>query len=433
MPDQADVVIVCALKKERDAVIRCLKETKPHTKGLWTYDLANVRTSAAQVVTVVVQTLPGMGSVQAGIATTQAIIDWKPYHVILVGIAGGRQGSDRELGDLVIAEQIVGYELGKIRDGVTQRRYQVLRPAFDLMQATYAVDDGNWVSRITVPRPESPDQRPKVHKGVVASGEKVVADSHLMAELGVSWTQLVAIEMEAYGTALATYQAANPPGMIMVKGICDWADASKHDGWQEYAADAAAAFTVELLTTSKIYRGSRPALVQCSPVHPDAEAIRYFRSCFHRPAFQIPFHLEFSKDDFSSAIGDTITALHTGALVDRVSRVVLRQGPSVSNLRDPHCIHEMEKVSSTLRRIQDEFQRAIQSGRFRYFQYQGAYHRPEGSQADVHAFDILRIQLLECFNEICRRVGIPPVTIVLARQKEDLVEDLYPRSEPRPI
>jgi hypothetical protein len=35
--------------------------------------------------------------------------------------------------------------------------------------------------------------------------------------------------------------------MLMAKAICDWADASKHDGWQAYAAAVSAAFLIGLL------------------------------------------------------------------------------------------------------------------------------------------------------------------------------------------
>ncbi|NOR25846.1 MAG: hypothetical protein GQ542_15950 [Desulforhopalus sp.] len=35
--------------------------------------------------------------------------------------------------------------------------------------------------------------------------------------------------------------------MLLVKSICDWADSSKNDDWQEYAADVAAAYTIAIV------------------------------------------------------------------------------------------------------------------------------------------------------------------------------------------
>jgi hypothetical protein len=94
----------------------------------------------------------------------------------------------------------------------------------------------------------------------VLSGEKIVADAEWMKQLSgeldsatpESATRIAAIEMEAYGTALASYRAPTAPGMFMAKAFCDWADASKNDAWQEYAADVSASFLVALLRSKPV-------------------------------------------------------------------------------------------------------------------------------------------------------------------------------------
>lgn len=147
--------------------------------------------------------------------------------------------------------RIVGYELGKVKDDGLERRFQVLRPAHALLEAARNLSPEKWMHSIKVDRPDGSSNRiiPKVHFGVVASGEKVVADTSLVSELQSHWSKLIAVEMEAYGTALAAYQAETVPGMLIIKSLCDWADPSKNDEWQEYAADAAATFTIALLKT----------------------------------------------------------------------------------------------------------------------------------------------------------------------------------------
>ena len=413
---QADILIICALPKERDAVLRYTGPTESIAIGKRKYELAKIADGEGEQLTIVVQTLPGMGSVQAGIATTQAILDWEPYYIVLSGIAGGHKASDRQLGDLVIAQQIVGYELGKLHAGVMQRRFQVLRPAFDLMQAAYRTETTDWSRRMQVSRPEPPsDQSPKVHYGVVASGEKVVADSQLMAELASSWSRLVAIEMEAYGTVLAANQASNPPGVLMVKSLCDWADESKNDNWQEYAADAAASFTISLLGTVKVHRLNRPCPAQnCTTkaaAHPDATAISCFRACFQRLAFEAPSESAFSVDDFDQAIQDTITALTSGALIDRATCCVQRQGPAISDLSTDQNIAGMGNIVRNLQNLRNEYRMATQSG-------------------DLDTVKYKRIQILDDFNAIAERVGVPPLTLVLAQHPSFTVDYLYPRSEP---
>jgi nucleoside phosphorylase len=413
---QTDIIIVCALPKERDAVLRYIGPTESIAIGQRKYKLANIAGGEGEQLKVVVRTLPGMGSVQAGIATTQAILDWEPYYIILSGIAGGHKASDRRLGDLVIAQQIVGYELGKLQAGIMRRRFQVLRPAFDLMQAAYRTETTDWSRRIQVPRPEPPSgQPPRVHYGVVASGEKVVADSHLMAELASSWSRLVAIEMEAYGTALAANQASNPPGVLMVKSLCDWADESKNDHWQEYAADAAASFTISLLGAVKVHRFNRPCPAENSTIeaaaHCDATAISCFRACFQRLAFEVPAENGSSVDDFDQAIQDTITALTTGALIDRVTCCVPRQGPAISDLSSNQNVTDMGNIVRNLQNLRNEYRMATQSG-------------------DLDTFMYKRIQILDSFNAIAQRAGLPPLTLILAQDPSFTVDYVYPRSEP---
>ena len=58
------------------------------------------------------------------------------------------------------------------------------------------------------------------------------------------WNRAVGIEMEAAGVCAALYQMPDAPSFVMIKGICDFADAKKDDKWQAYAADAASAVDV---------------------------------------------------------------------------------------------------------------------------------------------------------------------------------------------
>jgi hypothetical protein len=221
--------------------------------------------------------------------------------------------------------------------------------------------------------------------------------------------------MEAYGTALAANQASNPPGVLMVKSLCDWADESKNDNWQEYAADAAASFTISLLGTVKVHRLNLPCPAQnCTTkaaAHPDATAISCFRACLQRLAFEVPSEGECSVDDFDQAIQDTITALNTGALIDRVTCCVLPQGAAISDLSGDQNIAGMGNIVQNLQNLRNDYRMATQSG-------------------DPDTVKYKRIQILDDFNAIAQRVGVPPLTLVLAQHPSFTVDYVYPRSEP---
>ncbi len=252
--NSVDVVIITALQKEQQAVIKHLdKVEKVEIKNRVFYRAEVLHENGQGSYSVVLLSLPGMGNVQASIAATQAITIWNPSQIILTGISGGiKADANQYLGDIVVGEQIVDYELGKIKETGMEHRYEVMRSSFPLINAARNLQPEKWVLSSKVPRPDGTTGRviPKVHFGVVASGQKIVANSAFLEEIRAHWSKIAAIEMEGFGIALAAFQAETAPKMFMVKGICDWADNTKNDEWQDYAADIAAAFVISLLKTA---------------------------------------------------------------------------------------------------------------------------------------------------------------------------------------
>ncbi|KAL3487999.1 purine and uridine phosphorylase [Aspergillus germanicus] len=84
-------------------------------------------------------------------------------------------------------------------------------------------------------------KHPKIHYGLIASGDRVMRSaakrSALIREVG----DILCFEMEAAGLL------AELP-CIVIRGIADYADSHKNDKWQHYAAAAAAACAKELLS-----------------------------------------------------------------------------------------------------------------------------------------------------------------------------------------
>lgn len=228
----ADVVIVTALEEEHAAIVAALG-CETH-RGV--IEIAGLR--------IAVESLHGMGNVGAAAAATTLMLAWRADYLILVGITGGFESADVRPGDVVIPDQVVGYESSKTTTEGTLRRPEVYRPDFALLTAARAVDPADWSAAILTPPPE-PGQAPRIRFGTVLSGEKVVADAVTAADLRKSWPKAVAIEMESFGSALAMYR--NGGRFLMVKGVSDLADADKNDRWRAYAAEVAARFTHAVL------------------------------------------------------------------------------------------------------------------------------------------------------------------------------------------
>jgi nucleoside phosphorylase len=77
-----------------------------------------------------------------------------------------------------------------------------------------------------------------VHRGTIAAGEKVIKDGRLRDELAKAHGALC-FEMEAAGVM-------NDFPCLVIRGISDYADSHKNDGWHGYASASAAAYARQL-------------------------------------------------------------------------------------------------------------------------------------------------------------------------------------------
>jgi nucleoside phosphorylase len=183
-------------------------------------------------------------------AARDVIADLRPKKIILVGIAAGLN-SEVQLGDVVVSEQIVDYELGKATYSGVTPRWSVYRTDPILLDRVRNFRSFDWLQAISIARPDGTESSAsRVCEGVVLSGNKVIADEKTAGALSSVWKRAAAIEMEGAGIAAAVYQAESPPAFLLIKGISDKADSKKDDTWQAYAADAAAAFTMEFIKSS---------------------------------------------------------------------------------------------------------------------------------------------------------------------------------------
>jgi hypothetical protein len=118
----------------------------------------------------------------------------------------------------------------------------------------------DWKSEIQVARPDAGAERvlPEVKFGPVACGEEVIADVEALARIERQCPKMVAVAMEGAGVAKAVLSTGTPPRYLEIRGVSDYAGPEKNDGWHEYAANAAAAFTVGFLRSRPLAPGSPP-------------------------------------------------------------------------------------------------------------------------------------------------------------------------------
>lgn len=260
-PSTADFVIITALEEEREAVLRKLpgyQRHDPSHDGIRVYysaDLPVILPSGAQgSYRVIVLSLLSMGRVQAATATSDAIRQWHPRYVLLVGIAGGVAKAGVKIGDILISDQIADYELQRLTPDGPEVRWQVHQVDPRFTGAVQNFKTAGWQDLITVERPD--DRSPKCHIGTILTGDKVIAVDDVLAKYASMWPKLIGVEMEAGGAVVAAFQTVNAPGFFMVRGVSDLANAKKSTarvkGWRPYACDVAAAYTIALLKSGPV-------------------------------------------------------------------------------------------------------------------------------------------------------------------------------------
>jgi len=250
-----DFAIVTALKVERDAVLRHLGRAEPHYQAgdADTYYYSELPLSTpGQIYRVVLTMLLEPGNVKASSTTARLVERWQPNFVLMVGIAGGVPGKVN-LGDVVVASFTHYYEAGKVTPTGDEQRPIQIRTDQRLYGRALDYERSEWQATIGIPPPPTApaSHKPNAHFGGIASGEKVIANQDALRQL-LQQARLLAVAMEGFGVAQAAAEVHPAPGFLEIRGISDFADKQKNDDWHEYAADAAAAFTVGLLRTGPV-------------------------------------------------------------------------------------------------------------------------------------------------------------------------------------
>ncbi|KAI1272701.1 nucleoside phosphorylase domain-containing protein [Xylaria sp. FL0933] len=217
---------------------------------------------------------------------------------LMVGIAGGAGSADDidvRLGDIVVSDEVIQYDLGKAHHQghfetteIPLRPSQRLRMAVGKLKALHLEEESEiptFIRQVAEKRPKMKtfasreslqdllfedtyehsgpndscdecnpsnlvkrtareDDSPKIYYGTIASGNSLVKSPERRNELTRRFKALC-FEMEGAGF-IESLQC------LVIRSICDYADSHKNKQWQPYAAAAAAAYAKELILVMPI-------------------------------------------------------------------------------------------------------------------------------------------------------------------------------------
>ena len=282
------VAIICALPKELFAV-RCLfDEIYPDPE----FDKKDSNSYAFGRIfscKLVAACLPGIyGTNPAAQVITDLKRSFPLEFCLLVGIAGGIPSSknDIRLGDVVVSRPsgnhsgLIKYDFEKVMQGGTSyplgslnhppqtllsairilesdplcreplalyiKKIGCIQPAYqhpgadlDVLYASNHIHVESCLDCSFPKRNPRDSTQPRIHYGLIASGDKLIKDAKVRDDIGSKYNALC-FEMEGAGIA-------NVLPSLVIRGISDYSDSQKNDAWQEYACATAAAFAKLIL------------------------------------------------------------------------------------------------------------------------------------------------------------------------------------------
>jgi WD40 repeat protein/nucleoside phosphorylase len=239
---KADILLVTVTEVEALAVLAIFageigQEPQRHPIGDNTYyDLGMLD----GVRIVMVQSGMGIGGPCGTLLIVEeAIRALTPSASIMVGIAFGFDDHRQHIGDILVSQQLLGYELQKIATSHVGEIENI--PRRNRPEASMRLLDRfrsgvlDW-------------HGPTVEMGLICSGDKLIDNVTFRDQLLKFAPEAIGGEMEGIGL----YSAAQRKKVdwIVVKAICDWADGNKKEDketLQRLAAENAARFTLHVI------------------------------------------------------------------------------------------------------------------------------------------------------------------------------------------
>lgn len=262
---EVDIAIICTLKKELDAILAMNRGRQQEWEELKTennksfFYKKNLYSKNKKSLSIIAckKSDNKMGSTVSANLTTEIIHRFQPKVILLVGIAAGTRSNGRNIGDILIATEVVDYDSGKVieQDGTLRYEYdshsiKVNKEINNLFINVSNYDDS--LKRIyddaCSTYSDLPERAIKIYSGTLVCGNKVIASQEIVNGIKQRYRNFIGLEMESYGVYYsADNSSIDNPHFLCIKSVCDFADPSKNDSSQKLAAFTAAEFCYEFI------------------------------------------------------------------------------------------------------------------------------------------------------------------------------------------
>lgn len=168
-----------------------------------------------------------------------AINELNPKAILLVGIAFGINRRKQHLGDVIIAESVFNYELRREGESSSILRGRETNCS-SILSERFRTRRSDWHLHCS-------KRLINVHQGLLLSGSKLIDSKEFRNQLVNQFQNREPLGGEMEGAGAYEVADRKDAAIILVKGICDWADGHKNNRAQPFAAYAAVSLAKHVL------------------------------------------------------------------------------------------------------------------------------------------------------------------------------------------
>jgi len=239
--------IISALHEEQQGLVEAMERPAKHVHGMrevWVGQLWEIDA---------VCVLSRIGKVAAAMTATLLVERFGVTHILFTGVAGSGDRSVR-VGDIVVAESLVQHDMDA---SPLFPRHEVpltglshfasdRQMALQLRTAAQTFLETGFEETIdAAERAVFALQAPRVHRGLVASGDQFVGSRERIKALGEALPGLLAVEMEGAAVAQVCFELGIPFGVI--RTVSDNANENAATDFMRFVKSVAARYAFHIV------------------------------------------------------------------------------------------------------------------------------------------------------------------------------------------
>ena len=228
--------IISALQDEQQGLVEAMQGPATLIHGMRTYTAGKIAGIDAVCV------LSRIGKVAAATTATMLIEKFGVTHILFTGVAGAG-AADVKVGDVVVADSLLQYDIDA---SPLFPRYEVPLTGLSHFHTDQQLSNILADAAAGYLEMEFEHERPRVHRGLIASGDQFISSAEHINALNAALPGLLAVEMEGAAVAQVCFELGVP--FAVIRTISDNANEDAAHDFMRFVQTVAAKYAFHIVT-----------------------------------------------------------------------------------------------------------------------------------------------------------------------------------------